>query len=106
MALGVSFSKVSSLGVSPVNSIPCVVNNITKINTGLCTIVVFIGFIIIQMITHKRNFKAISLLQIFCSFLFGFYVSFTNLIYDKLFENIFTEPLRDFIYGKGSVVEK
>ena len=46
MALGVSVSKTSDLGVSPVNSIPCVLSVITNIDMGICTTVVFVSFIL------------------------------------------------------------
>ncbi len=78
MALGVSISKLSDLGVSPVNSIPNVISEIIHIDMGICTTAVFIGFILIQMIILRKDFKRINLLQILCSFIFGFFVSVTN----------------------------
>lgn len=78
IALGVAVSKMSELGVSPVNSIPAVVSEITGIDMGVCTTLVFIGFILIQVIIMRREFKLRSLLQILCSTLFGFFVSAAN----------------------------
>lgn len=78
MAIGVSVSKISNLGVSPVNSIPCVISSIVGINMGVCTTIVFILFIGIQILIMRRDFKWHNLLQILCSTLFGFFVSLTN----------------------------
>lgn len=78
MALGVAVSKVSDLGVSPVNSIPCVVSEILNIDMGICTTVVFTLFILIQVLIMQREFKKRNLLQIGCSFLFGLFVSLAN----------------------------
>jgi uncharacterized membrane protein YczE len=80
MAFGVSVSKVSDLGVSPVNSIPCVVSEISGIDMGLCTTGVFIFFIFIQLLILRRDFKTVYLLQIICSMIFGMFVSITNQI--------------------------
>ncbi len=84
MALGVSVSKASDLGVSPVNSIPSVMNEICGIDMGICTTVIFIGFIFIQFLILRKDFKAIYLLQIFCSAIFGFFVSISNQIANNI----------------------
>lgn len=80
MALGVSVSKTSDLGVSPVNSIPCVLSVITNIDMGICTTVVFVSFILIQILIMNKEFKWFNLLQIFCSSLFGLFVSLSNFL--------------------------
>lgn len=78
MALGVSISKMSDLGVSPVNSLPCVISEISGVDMGICTTGVFISFIFIQLIILRREFKAVYLLQIICSTIFGLFVSIAN----------------------------
>ena len=80
VALGVSISKLSDLGVSPVNSIPCVVSEILQIDMGICTTCVFIGFILVQILIMQKEFQWKNLLQILCSTLFGAFVSLTNRI--------------------------
>jgi uncharacterized membrane protein YczE len=80
MALGVAFSVRSNLGVSPVNSIPYVVSRITGVEMGICTTAVFIGFIFIQILIMRRDFKWLNLLQIICSSLFGFFVTLANVV--------------------------
>ncbi|MDE7288042.1 MAG: hypothetical protein K2N71_00875 [Oscillospiraceae bacterium] len=82
MALGVSVSKASELGVSPVNSIPSVLSDILKIDMGICTTAVFIGFILIQLIILRKDFKPVFLLQILCSAAFGIFVSLSNRLAD------------------------
>lgn len=78
MAMGVSVSLLSDLGVSPVNSLPCVISEILKIDMGICTTAVFIVFIVIQLLILRKDFKKLYLLQIFGSVIFGFFVSVTN----------------------------
>lgn len=64
LAVGVTFSIKSRLGISPVNSIPYIISLITGIEQGHVIIVIFSIFILIQIILLRRNFKARNLLQI------------------------------------------
>lgn len=78
MALGVSVSKISNLGVSPVNSVPSVLSDIFEVDMGICTTGVFLIFIVIQILILRKEFQLINLLQVVCSFMFGYFVSITN----------------------------
>lgn len=78
LALGVSFSVLSDLGVSPISSIPYVVSLITGIDLGTCTTVVLGSFIFIQILLLGKNFKLKYMLQLIASSIFGFFVSFTT----------------------------
>lgn len=78
MALGVSVSKTSDLGVSPVNSIPSVVSEITGVDMGICTTLVFIGFIFVQLLILRREFRPVAFIQVLCSVIFGGFVSVTG----------------------------
>lgn len=78
LALGVSVSVKSDLGVSPVNSIPYVLSLITGIEQGKCVIMVFIGFIGLQALILLKEFEVKRLLQIICSTVFGYFVTATN----------------------------
>ena len=81
MAIGVTFSVKSNLGVSPVNAIPYVVSLISGLDQGLCVSVIFCSYIILQVFILKKDFKFHSLLQIICASLFGYFVSFSNTIF-------------------------
>ena len=78
MALGVSVSRLSNLGVSPVNSIPAVVSGISGVDMGICTVIVFTGFILVQLILLRKDFKPKYFLQIIGSIVFGLFVSLSN----------------------------
>ncbi len=78
LALGVSISKASLLGVSPINAIPAVQSTILSIDMGICTTVFFILFIGIQIVILRKEFRLVNLFQIIPSFLFGFFVSATS----------------------------
>jgi len=78
VALGVSFSVKSDLGVSPVNSIPYVVSLKTGIEQGMCVTAIFIGFIALQFVISPKTFRLKNLLQIVGSTVFGYFVTAAN----------------------------
>ena len=57
VALGVAFSVNSNLGVSPVNSLPYVVSRILGKDLGTCVTVIFIGYILIQILLLRKAFR-------------------------------------------------
>lgn len=80
VALGVSFSVKSDLGVSPVNSIPYVVSLVTGIEQGKCVTAIFICFIGLQFIISPKTFSFKNLLQIIGSTVFGYFVTTANML--------------------------
>ena len=81
LAMGVTFSIKSNLGISPVNSIPYVLSIVTKINQGYLTIVVFCSYIALQVLTLRKDFRPVNYFQIVFSFLFGYFVAFSNALF-------------------------
>lgn len=104
MALGVSISKLSDLGVSPVNSIPCVISEILQIDMGICTTCVFIGFIGIQILIMRKEFQWKNLLQILCSIVFGAFVSLTNRIAERLLPDCSNYAMRLVYVGISMIL--
>lgn len=78
LALGVSVSIKSNLGVSPVNSLPYVLSRVLAVDMGIMTTSCFLFYILLQFILLGRKFQVRNLLQIVCSVLFGYFVSLTN----------------------------
>jgi|SRR6056297_148127 len=78
LALGVTFSIKSQLGISPINSIPYIISLITGFEQGHIIIGIFSIFILIQIVLLRKNFKIINLFQIIFSVVFGYFVTFTN----------------------------
>ena len=74
LAFGVAFSVNSNLGVSPVNSLPYIVSQILNHDMGKCVMVIFTGYIGIQIILLRRDFRWINLTQIIFSTIFGSFV--------------------------------
>lgn len=79
MAMGVSLSVLSDLGVSPMSSIPYVLSEIIpSISMGTFTTGLFCSYIAIQAILLGKKFHPVRLLQILGSFLFGWFVDLSN----------------------------
>lgn len=80
LAFGVAFSVNSNLGVSPVNSFPYVVSLIVGKSLGTCVTVIFISYILLQILILRKDFQWINLTQILCSTLFGKFVDMAKMI--------------------------
>ena len=73
LAFGIALAVNSNLGMSPVSSLPYVVSQIAGISLGTCTIAVYIGYILLQMLI-SRKFQPALLLQLVFSTIFGWFV--------------------------------
>ena len=80
LAVGVAFSINSNLGVSPVNSLPYVVSQISGTAMSTCVIIVFCSYILLQVLILRKEFNPINLLQIVFSTAFGYFVDFAKWI--------------------------
>lgn len=80
LAFGVAFSVNSNLGVSPVNSLPYVISLIVEKKLGTCVTVVFISYILLQILILRKEFQWFNLAQILCSTLFGKFVDFAKMV--------------------------
>jgi len=78
LAFGVVFSINSDLGVSPVSSLPLIISLISSINMGVSVTIVFLSFILIQIVMLRKEFKWINLSQIIFSSIFGYFVDFAK----------------------------
>lgn len=80
LAVGVAFSINSNLGVSPVNSLPYVISQISGAAMSTCVIIVFCSYILLQVLVLRKEFNPINLLQIVFSTAFGYFVDFAKWI--------------------------
>lgn len=80
LAFGVAISINSGLGVSPVNSLPFVLAQVSGMGLGTCVTLVFSTYILIQILILRKNFRSIDLTQIIFSTLFGYFVDFTKFV--------------------------
>lgn len=79
MTAGIAFSVKSDLGVSPVSSIPYTLTCVWGIEMGKATILFHVGLVLLQILLLRKDFKAISLLQIVIGVIFGYFTTLCNL---------------------------
>ena len=76
LALGVSFSINSNLGVTPVSSLPYVISKISGVSMGLCVTLIYAGFVLVQIIILRKSFKLKDFGQVIFAGVFGYFVDF------------------------------
>ena len=84
MAVGVSFSVLSGLGVSPIDTIPYVTSEILKWDMGLCTAIIFALYVALQFYILRKDFPLQNLCQILVGVCFGSFISMTNRLLECL----------------------
>ena len=71
MAFGIAFSIKAGLGTSPISSAPYVLSLISGLSVGTTTILVNIGFVLLQILILRKRYDWVHLLQVPATFLFG-----------------------------------
>ena len=79
LAFGIALAVNSNLGVSPISSLPFVLSQIIHISLGTCTTLIYILYILLQMVV-TRKFRPALLLQLVFSTIFGYFVDAAKLI--------------------------
>lgn len=115
LALGISLSSKTGLGVAPVVSVAYVFSSIYKIDLGITTFSLYLIFVLIQMSFHvlrydKKNI-GIDLLQFLISILFGLFITCcSNFIPNldpqstNLYISIFFLMIAIFCTGTGAIL--
>ena len=76
VAFGAAFAIASDLGVSPMAALPYVLALITPLYIGLLSTLMFLVFILLQILILGKKFKWFDLVQIIFAFVFGFFLEF------------------------------
>ncbi len=79
VALGISVSIKSNLGVSPVSSLPFVFSMATKIPFSVCSSAFYVCYIAIQWLILGKLFKPTLLFQMIPALAFGFFVELADI---------------------------
>ncbi len=75
IALGINVSKMSGLGISPVSSIPGVLNAIwSQLTLGTMVIIVYCVLVLAQVIVLRKDFKLKNVLGVPVAIVFGWMV--------------------------------
>lgn len=80
LAIGIILNTKSLLGVGSINTLPYALANILSVSLGTMTAMVYLVFIIIQLILLKR-FDLQVIIQLPFSFIFGYLIDFYDLFF-------------------------
>jgi len=78
LAFGVAMAVKADLGITPVNSIAFVLSKVLSVDHGLMTGVIYAGYVLIQLILLRRDFRINNLLQAGAALMFGWFVFLCN----------------------------
>lgn len=81
LAIGINISKVAQLGISPVSAIPYAAELIWSIELGKATLIAYVALIALQIILLRKDYKIIQLLQIVCTYILSFFITYTSTQY-------------------------
>ncbi len=80
IALGINVSKMSGLGISPVSSIPGVLNAIwSQLTLGTMVIIVYCVLVLAQVIVLRKDFKLKNVLGVPVAIVFGWMVDLVGI---------------------------
>lgn len=78
LALGIAFSTVSGLGISPLNCLAFVLGEITGTQMGYVTMILYVVYVLLEIPVKGKTFRAADLLQIPVAIVFGLLVNWTK----------------------------
>lgn len=81
LAIGINISKAAQLGISPVSAIPYAYELIWGIELGKSTLFVYAILIVLQIFLLRENYKLLQLLQIICTYILGFFITYSSADY-------------------------
>ena len=86
LAVSVVLAARSSLGASPTTSIPNVIYNVllskgtSNLTLGTLTTIIYLVFLVIQLLFLRKDFKPYMLLEIAVSLVFGYFITAAQLL--------------------------
>ena len=84
LAMGVSFSVKTQLGVSPMNVLPYVLSRVFFWSQGTWVAITYSIFVLAQIAILGKKFRPVNLLQFAASMLFGYFVNVCNMLVTEL----------------------
>lgn len=78
LAFGIAFSTVSGLGISPLNCLAFVISEISHIQMGYVTMLLYVVYVLVEIPIKGKSFQPTDLLQIPVAVIFGFFVNWTK----------------------------
>lgn len=93
MSMGVAIAKISTLGTSPISSVPNVMSCITALTIGEWTIIWQVILVVAELVVLVKEFKLANVLQLIPGSFFGLMIDFFVKVFDFLKPNFYLENL-------------
>lgn len=104
LATGINISKAAQLGISPVSAVPYACELIWGIELGKASIIVYAVLMALQIVLLRKNYKIRQLLQIVCTYILGFFITYTGRDYLLSFLPIPTNYVVKLLYLFVSII--
>ena len=99
-ALGLASCALPNLGMSPVATLPFAVNQIVpKLSLGTAVFIQHVVFFLLTALLLRKDFKLFQILQLPCSFLFGYFVDLWELLLRELVLDTYFSRALVFLFG-------
>jgi hypothetical protein len=99
MSLGISCVIKSTLGTSPISSVPYVLSLRFPLSVGETTFILNMGFLLGQIVVLGRRFQLLQLLQVPITVIFGFFIDLTMVMLHTVVPNNYGEQFVLMIAG-------
>ncbi|EKN68167.1 DUF6198 family protein [Schinkia azotoformans] len=99
MGLGIALITKSTLGTSPISSVPYVVSLITPFTFGQLTFALSLVCILIEIAILRKDFTKDQYLQVFVGPFFGLFVDLGMFIFSFIIPNYYIEKLLCVVLG-------
>ena len=93
MGLGIALTVKSTLGTSPISSVPWVLSMIAPLSFGQWTVLFNLTFIALQVLLLGKKFPPVQYLQILVTAFFGFFIDLGMLIFAGVHPQSYPEKL-------------
>ena len=103
MSLGIAAVIKSSLGTSPISSIPYILSLQFPLSIGAFTFIVNMLFLLIQIIVLRSQFQYLQLLQIPVTIIFSFFIDFNMYLLSTVLPELYISRFITMLLGTTSL---
>lgn len=99
MALGISCLIKSTLGTSPISSVPYVLSLQYSLSIGTTTVIINMIFLLAQIVILRRKFQYVQLLQIPMTIIFALFIDLTMDLLNMIAPEMYVSQLVTVLLG-------
>lgn len=98
MAMGIALSIKADIGITPISSLPYVLNHIiSNVTIGEFTAAMHISFVLLQIVLLKKEFEVFQLLQLILAVVFGALIDGALLLFTHINPSVYHQQFVVFV---------